>query len=295
MGHPIWGGVHGRWVPGRWDDLMRPATGLISFVGAGPGAPDLITLRGARRLATADVVVWASSLVPAAVLEHCGEGVEAHDSAGMTLEDVLAVYEANPDAALVRLHSGDVSLYSALTEQIAWCAEHERTFEIVPGVGSLAAAAASAGVELTVPGVAQSAVLTRLGGGRTAGSMPAGHRIADFARQDTTMAIYLSAARPVTLREELLAGYPPQTPAIVVAKASWPDEAVITTTVDGLADALTASGIRTAALVLVGPALSSAGRRSRLYDPTYSHGCRRRSVPGSTAGRAIPADKRRLP
>jgi precorrin-4/cobalt-precorrin-4 C11-methyltransferase len=109
------------------------------------------------------------------------------------------------------------------------------------------------------------------------------------------MAVYLSAGRPGTLREELLAGYPPQTPAIVVAKASWPDETVITTTVDGIADALSASGIRTAALVLVGPALSSAGSRSRLYDPTYSHGCRRRSTPGTTSGRPIPPGKRRLP
>jgi precorrin-4/cobalt-precorrin-4 C11-methyltransferase len=109
------------------------------------------------------------------------------------------------------------------------------------------------------------------------------------------MAIYLSAARPATLREELLTGYPPQTPAIIVAKASWPDETVITTTVDGLADALVESGIRTAALVLVGPALSGVGDRSRLYDPTYSHGCRRRSVPGTTTGRAIPATKRRVP
>ncbi len=274
---------------------MRPATGLISFVGAGPGAADLVTLRGVRRLAAADVVVWASSLVPVAVLEHCGEGVDVHDSAGMTLEDVFAVYAAYPDAALVRLHSGDVSLYSALTEQIAWCTAHERAFEIVPGVGSLAAAAATAGVELTVPGVAQSAVLTRLGGGRTSASMPAGQSVADFARHGTTMAIYLSAARPAALREELLAGYPPQTPAIIVAKASWPDETVISTTVDGLAGTLTASGIRTAALVLVGPALSGAGSRSRLYDPTYSHGCRRRSVPGSTTGRPIPANKRRRP
>jgi precorrin-4/cobalt-precorrin-4 C11-methyltransferase len=270
-------------------------TGLISFVGAGPGAPDLITLRGAHRLATADVVVWASSLVPAAVVEHCRDGVELHDSAGMTLEDVLAVYAAHPDAAIVRLHSGDVSLYSALTEQITWCTNHHRIFEIVPGVGSLAAAAAAAGVELTAPGVAQSAVLTRLGVGRTAASMPAGEGVAAFARHGTTMAIYLSAARPATLREELLVGYPPQTPAVVVAKASWPDETVITTTVDGLADALTASGIRTAALVLVGPALSGASARSRLYDPNYSHGCRRRSLPGTTAGRAIPTAKRRLP
>lgn len=262
-------------------------TGLISFVGAGPGAPDLLTLRAADRLATADVVIWASSLVPTEVLEHCRDDVELHDSAGMTLEDVLSVYTAHPDAAIVRLHSGDVSLYSALTEQITWCTSHHRAFEIVPGVGSLAAAAAAAGVELTAPEVAQSAVLTRLG--------PAGESVAGFARHGTTMAIYLSAGRPAALREELLAGYPPQTPAVVVAKASWPDEVVITTTVDGLSDALTTSGIRTAALVLVGAVLSGAGARSRLYDPSYSHGCRRRSLPGTTTGRAIPTAKRRLP
>jgi precorrin-4/cobalt-precorrin-4 C11-methyltransferase len=271
---------------------MHPASGLISFVGAGPGAPDL---RGANRLAAADLVVWASSLVPAEVLTHCRDGVEVHDSAGMTLEDVLAVYAAHPDAMIVRLHSGDVSLYSALTEQLSWCREQHRAVEIVPGVGSLAAAAATAGIELTVPGVAQSAVLTRLGGGRTATSMPPGESVAAFARHATTMAIYLSAARPDTLRAELLAGYPPQTPAVVVAKASWPDETVIVTTVDGLAEALGGSGIRTAALVLVGPALSGAGSRSRLYDPTYSHGCRRRSTPGSTSGRPIPPAKRKSP
>jgi precorrin-4/cobalt-precorrin-4 C11-methyltransferase len=274
---------------------MRPVTGMISFVGAGPGAPDLLTLRGVRRLAAAEVVIWASSLVPAAVLADCRDGVELHDSAGMTLEDVLAVYAAHPDAAIVRLHSGDVSLYSTLTEQLTWCRQHDRAFEIVPGVGSLAAAAAAAEIELTVPGVAQSAVLTRLGGGRTSASMPAGETIAGFAQHGTTMAIYLSAGRPAAVRSELLTGYPPETPAVIVAKASWPEETVITTTVDGLAEALTASGIRTAALLLVGPALSGAGSRSLLYDPGYSHGCRRRSTPGSTTGRAIPTAKRRPP
>src|SRR5262249_18676896 len=157
-------------------------------------------------------------------------------------------------AAIVRLHSGDVSLYSTLTEQLDWCREHDRAFEIVPVVGSLAAAAAAAGIELTVPGVAQSAVLTRLGGGRAAASMPAGETVAGFAQHGTTMAIYLSAARPAALRAELLAGYPPQTPAVIVAKASWPEETVITTTVEGLPEAMATSGIRTAALVLVGPA-----------------------------------------
>ncbi|MDQ3886671.1 MAG: SAM-dependent methyltransferase, partial [Actinomycetota bacterium] len=149
-----------------------------------------------------------------------------------------------------------------------------------------------------VPGVAQSVVLTRLGGGRTAVSMPAGESVAGFAQHATTMVVYLSAARPGQLREELLTGYPPDTPVLVVARVSWPEETVIATTVDDLPDALAGAGIRTAALVLVGAALragsNGAVQRSRLYDPEYSHGCRRRSAQGSTTGRPIPIEKRRV-
>ncbi|AHH94830.1 cobalt-precorrin-4/precorrin-4 C(11)-methyltransferase [Kutzneria albida] len=272
---------------------------MISFVGAGPGAADLMTFRGAARLARAEVVVWASSLIPAEVLEHANPSAERHDSAGMTLEDVLAVYARHPEAAIVRLHSGDTSVYGAIGEQIAWCRSTGREYEIVPGVGSLSAAAAAIGRELTAPGVAQSIVQTRLAGGRTAASMPAGESVAAFAGHRTTMAVYLSAQRPAQLQAELLAegrGYAPGTPAVVVAKASWPDERVITTTVGGLAEDLAASGIRTAALVLVGDALGEIEpQRTRLYDPRYSHGCRRRSTEGSTEGRAIPVEKRRLP
>ena len=127
---------------------------MISFVGAGPGAPDLITLRGRDRLAAADVVVWASSLVPEAVLEHCHPGVELHDSAAMTLEDVLGVYAAHDDATpVVRLHSGDPSVYGAIAEQLDWCLAHQRSWEIVPGVSSVAAAAAVLVRELTLPGL----------------------------------------------------------------------------------------------------------------------------------------------
>lgn len=275
---------------------------MITFVGAGPGAADLLTVRAVRRLAAADVVIWASSLVPADVLAGCRADVIVHDSAGMTLEDVLAVYASHPDAAIVRLHSGDVSVFSSITEQIQWCEENGRDWEIVPGVGSLAAACALAGVELTVPAIAQSVVLTRLGGGRTAASMPPGESVAALARAGLTMAIYLSAARPEQLRTELLAGgegYPPDTPAVIVAKASWPDEVVLWTTVDEIPQTLAGTGIRTVALVLVGPALGARDGgsvpRSRLYDPRYSHGCRRRSAEGSTVGRPIPAAKRRLP
>ena len=261
---------------------------MISFVGAGPGAPDLITLRGRDRLSAADVVVWASSLVPEAVLGHARPDAAIHDSATMTLEDVLTVYsEAGPDAAVVRLHSGDPSIYGAIGEQIDWCVANERDFEIVPGVSSLAAASAAIGRELTQPGVAQSVVLTRLAG-RTAASMPAGESVAAFAAHGTTMAVFLSAARPVELAGELLAGgsgYTPDTPAAIVVRASWPDERVVMTSVGGLAADLSELGVRTTVLVLVGPALAGTGERSHLYSPGFAHMFRRRSVPGTTTGR----------
>lgn len=258
---------------------------MIAFVGAGPGAADLITLRGRDRLAAADVVIWASSLVPAALLDHCSPEAVVHDSASMTLEDVLAVYaEAGPDAAIVRLHSGDPSVYGAIQEQIDWCIAQGRDFEIVPGVSSLSAAAAAVGRELTIPRVSQSIVMTRLPG-RTAASMPERETIAAFAATGCTMAVFLSAARPVELRNELLTGYPPDTPAAIVVRASWPDEQVVPTTVGALADDLRATGTTTTVLVLVGPALTGAANRSHLYSPAYAHKFRRRSAPGTTVGR----------
>jgi precorrin-4/cobalt-precorrin-4 C11-methyltransferase len=260
---------------------------VISFVGAGPGAADLITLRGRDRLASADVVVWASSLVPEALLDHAPSGVEVHDSAGMTLEDVLAVFSARPASRIVRLHSGDPVIYGAIQEQVDWCVAHERNFEIVPGVSSLGAAASALGRELTIPTVAQSVVLTRLGG-RTAASMPERESVAAFAAHGTTMAVFLSAARPVELQRELLAGgsgYSAETPAAVVVRASWPDERVVTTTVGGLAAELDAIGATRTVLVLVGPALRGAAARSHLYAPQFAHMFRRRSRPESTAGR----------
>jgi precorrin-4/cobalt-precorrin-4 C11-methyltransferase len=261
--------------------------GLISFVGAGPGASDLLTLRGAARLGSADVVIWASSLVPADMLTHARSDAAIFDSATMTLEDVLEVYEAHPTAAIVRLHSGDPSLYGAIQEQIDWCLAQERSFEIVPGVSSLGAAAAAVGRELTMPTVAQTVVLTRLAS-RTAASVPEGESIAAYAAQSCTLAVFLSAARPEALQRELLA--PPSrfsedTPAVIVVRASWPDEQIVTTTVAKLSQDLRATGATTTVLVLVGPALEGAAPRSHLYSPTFAHGHRRRSLPGTTAGR----------
>ena len=286
---------------------------MISFVGAGPGAVDLITLRGAERLSQADVVVWASSLVPEALLTHARPGAVVYDSSGMTLEDVLDVYAQNPQAAIVRLHSGDPALYGAIQEQITWCLVHERDFEIVPGVSSVAAAAAALGIELTVPGLGQSVVLTRIAG-RTAASVPDNESLARFAAHGTTMAVFLSAARPKQLQGELLAagsGYSAATPAAIVVRATWPDQLVVRTTVGQLAQDLATTGARTTVLVLVGPALGASQpqtgldacdpperqdqdvpSRSHLYSPGYAHQFRYRSLPGSTAGRPARAGPR---
>lgn len=269
---------------------------MISFVGAGPGAADLITLRGAQRLARAEVVIWASSLVPEAVLGHCSTEAKFHDSATMTLEDVLAVYAAHDEtAAVVRLHSGDPSLYGAVQEQVDWCRANGRSWEVVPGVSSVSAASALAGRELTIPGVSQSVVVTRLAG-RTSGSMPPRESVAAFARHGATMAVLLSAARPDELQAELLApgsAYRPETPAVIVVRGTWRDEVVVRTTVGCLADDLRATGATMTALVLVGEALAdqTVERRSHLYSPDYTTAYRLRSTPGTTTGR--PSARRR--
>jgi precorrin-4/cobalt-precorrin-4 C11-methyltransferase len=269
---------------------------VISFVGGGPGAADLITLRGAERLAAADVVVWASSLVPEDLLSHCRAGVELHDSATMTLEDVTAVFAAHPEPdRIVRLHSGDPSLFGAIGEQIDWCVAEGREWEIVPGVTSVSAAAAALGRELTQPGVAQSVVLTRLAG-KTQASMPSSEGVAALSTHGTTMAILLSGARPDELQAELLgpgSAYGPDTPAGIVVRATWPDELVVRTTVGGLADAMRATGASLTMLVLVGDTLGAGPvvRRSCLYAPEFTTAYRLRSAPGSTVGR--PSARRR--
>jgi precorrin-4/cobalt-precorrin-4 C11-methyltransferase len=269
---------------------------VISFVGAGPGAADLITLRGADRLARADTVIWASSLVPEALLGHCRPGAVVHDSATMTLEDVLAVYAGCDEAdRVVRLHSGDPSVYGAIGEQIDWCLERGRSFELVPGVSALGAAAAALGRELTQPGVSQSVVLTRLAG-RTAASMPSSEGPASFAPAGATMAVFLSAAHPDQLQGELLgpgSGYRPDTPAAIVIRATWPDQRLVATTVGALADDLRACGTTLTVLVLVGDALGSGPvrRRSHLYSPEFTTTYRLRSAPGTSTGR--PSARRR--
>ncbi|HSK99798.1 MAG TPA: precorrin-4 C(11)-methyltransferase [Rubrobacteraceae bacterium] len=251
------------------------------FIGAGPGAPDLLTIRAAKLIGEADVVVWARSLVHEGVLVHARPEAEVIESTTIPLEAVRGLYEraAAEDLKVARVHSGDPSIYGAVMEQVELCEEIGLRWEIVPGVSSLGAAAAAIGRELTVPEISQSVILTRRAS-RT--PMPDSEEIRSFASHGTTMAIFLSAARPRALQEELLeGGYAPDTPCAVVYRASWPDEVVIQCPLEQLADRIRSAGFTRQALILVGPGLGAGGTRSHLYSPGFSHMFRR----------AQPADK----
>lgn len=264
-------------------------SGRVSFIGAGPGAADLITLRGAKRIAEADVVVWAASLVdPECVRDHARADAELVDSSLITHDDVVAVYRrASRDGLRVaRVHSGDPSLWGAVQEQYDACVKLGLDVEIVPGVSAFAAAAAVAGRELTVPEVAQSLILTRLEGGKT--PMPDGEHIREFARHGTTMAIFLSAARSGQLVDELRAGgYPDDTPVVVAYKVTWPDELVLHTTVGELAATVKQHKLWRHTLFLVGKALRAEGTRSHLYHAGHFHTYRKADPAARRALRAV--------
>ncbi|WP_459183485.1 precorrin-4 C(11)-methyltransferase [Streptomyces sp.] len=248
----------------------------MTFVGAGPGAADLLTFRAAKAIADADIVIWAASLVQAEVLEHAREGAEILDSATMSLEDVVAVYEraSREGLRVARIHSGDPALWGGTQEQLDRCVELGLETEIVPGVSSFSAVAAIAQRELTIPEVAQSVILTRLGGGKT--PMPPGEEVREFARHGTTMALFLSAARSGQLVGELLeGGYPEDTPVVIAYQATWPEELVLRCTIATLEATVKEHKLWKHTLFLVGPALSATGTRSHLYHPGHFHGYRR--------------------
>ena len=251
---------------------------MVHFVGAGPGAPDLITLRGARLLEAADVVVYAGSLVNPALLTHCKDGCKIYNSAAMTLDEVLAVL-LDADAAgcdTVRLHTGDGALYGTIREQMDALSERGVAFDVTPGVSSLFGAAAALGAEFTLPGVSQSLIVTRLAG-RT--DVPEGERLRNLARHGASMAVFLSAGLLDSVREELLeGGVSADTPAAIVYKATWPEEKVLRCTVDSLAGTAEAAGVRKTAIVFVGRFLDAPYEKSRLYDPSFTTGYRKGTV-----------------
>ena len=248
---------------------------MVHFVGAGPGAPDLITLRGAALLEAADQVIYAGSLVNPALLERCRADCRILNSAVMTLEEIIdAVRTAEARGqTTVRLHTGDPSIYGAIREQMDRLDELGIPYDVTPGVSSFCAAAAALRAEYTRPGISQTLILTRMAG-RT--PVPEHEQIRTLAQHGSSMAVFLSTGMLKELQKELMKGaYTAETPAALVYKASWPEEELISCTVGNLAESAEKHGIHRTALVLVGEFLSDSRERSRLYDPAFTTGYRK--------------------
>ena len=250
----------------------------VHFIGAGPGAPDLLTLRGRDLIAQSPVCLYAGSLVPKAVLEHCPEGAEIVNTAPLDLDAIIQTmsdaHVAGKDVA--RLHSGDLSVWSAVGEQLRRLDALEIPYSVTPGVPSFAAAAATLGAELTLPGIAQSLVLTRTPGRAT--SMPEGETLAAFGATGATLALHLSIQNLENVVSDLTPHYGADCPVAVVYRASWPDERIIRGTLATIIDAM-GEGIDRTALILVGHALAAEGfSESRLYASDYDRRYRPQSA-----------------
>lgn len=250
----------------------------VHFIGAGPGAADLITLRARDLIAACPVCLYAGSLVPEAVLTHCPEGARIVNTAPLDLDGIVVecvrAHEAGQDVA--RLHSGDLSVWSAMGEQMARLRALAIPVSVTPGVPAFAAAAAALETELTLPGVAQSVVLTRTSG--RASAMPESETLANFARTGATLAIHLSIHRLGDVVKDLTPFYGPECPAAVVFRATWPDERILRGTLATIADKME-DGINRTALILVGPALAGEPAvRSALYSTDYDRRYRPQSA-----------------
>jgi precorrin-4/cobalt-precorrin-4 C11-methyltransferase len=251
---------------------------VVYFVGAGPGDKELITVRGKNILELADCVIYAGSLINPELLCYAKINCELHNSARMTLEEVMAIMLKNEQRNLItaRLHTGDPSLYGAVKEQIDILAENDIAYEIIPGVSSFAGAAAVLGVEYTLPGISQTVILTRMEGKTP---VPERESIPQLAKIRASMVIFLSSGMLPELSARLLeGGYPRDTPAAIVYKATWPDEKIIRTTITELPEARTKNDISKTAIILVGDFLDGGNGkeydRSFLYNPDFSHGYR---------------------
>ncbi len=246
---------------------------IVHLVGAGPGDPELITVKGMRVLGEADTCLYAGSLVNPGVLTYCRQDAAIVDTAPLTQEEIDARIREDwkRDKKVVRVHSGDPSLYGTIAEQAASLRRDGIPFRVVPGISSFLAAAAALEVEYTVPGVSQSVIITRRAG-RT--PVPAAEALPGMAAHGTSLCLFLSAGDIAGAVEDLAGGYPADTPAAVVEKVSWPDQRVVRGTLGTIAQQAAAAGIKRQALILVGKFLTGSGERSRLYDPEFTHGYR---------------------
>ncbi len=244
----------------------------VFFIGAGPGDPDLITVKGRRLLDEAHTVIYAGSLVNPALLE--GIKADIFDSAGMSLDEIIGTIRDafRKNKKVVRLHTGDPSFYGAISEQIEKLRELKIPYEVVPGVSSALAGAALLGQELTIPEISQTVIFTRIEG-RT--PVPEKEKLSGLAKHQATMVIFLSVGMIEKVRDELLQGYPEETPVIIVEKASWPEERIVKGTLKDIAEKVNEAGIKKTALIYVGETLRASDeqlkKESRLYHKDFKH------------------------
>lgn len=244
---------------------------MVHIVGAGPGDPDLITVKGAKYLREADVVIYAGSLVNPALLDICREDAQIHNSASMTLDDVVKVIvQAEQEGKMtVRLHTGDPSVYGAIQEQMDAFDKQGISYDITPGVSSCFAAAAALKQEYTLPGISQTVIITR-NEGRT--PVPEAEKLRSLAQHQSTMCIYLSISMLDKVVAELMAGgYPAETPIAIVQKASWPDEKIVRGTLETIVADIAGKEIDRTAMIVVSRCLGADYELSRLYAPEFSH------------------------
>lgn len=244
---------------------------MIYIVGAGPGAEDLITIRGVELLKKADTIIYAGSLVNPGLLKYAKDVCSIYDSAKMTLEEVISVMEKDdgPNKIIVRLHTGDPCIYGAIREQMDILDSKGMEYEYVPGVSSFIGAASALKAEYTLPNVSQTVILTRMAG-RT--PVPEKEEIESLASHQATMIIFLTSTMLKELSRRLIeGGYSPDTPAAIVYKATWPDQKIIRTTVENIAVEAEKEGINKMALICVGNFLGDNYDRSKLYHPEFTH------------------------
>ena len=257
------------------------ALSKVYFIGAGPGEPELITVKGKRLLEEADIVIYAGSLVNPEILKYAKKDAAIYDSASMNLDEIIKIMKdgAKNEKIIARLHTGDTSLYSAIAEQMAELKREGIDFEIIPGVTSASAAAASLNIEFTMPEVTQTVIYTRIAG-RT--DVPAAEKLSSLAAHNSTMVIFLSVQKIKEVVDELLKGYSPDTPVAVVYKASWKEERIIRGVLEDIADKVRDEKINKTALIIIGKVLDEEilkiGKRSKLYDKRFEHGYRKSGV-----------------
>lgn len=262
------------------ENALTSLTPAVYIVGAGPGDPDLLTVKAQKLLAQADVILFADSLVPEQILHLCRQDAEIISTANKTLEEILPIMieRVRSHQSVVRLHSGDPSLYSAIHEQMQALAEADVPFEVIPGISAFQAAAAKLGVELTIPGLVQTIILTRISG-RT--QVPATEELATLAAHQASLCLYLSARHVENAQNQLMQHYPEDTPVAICYRLGWPDERILLIPLHQMAAATRQEKLIRTTLYVISPALGNVDKaRSRLYHPEHAHLFRPKSARG---------------